>query len=183
MPEYRRAQIYGGCYFFTLVTFDRAPILTLESSRQILRDAWSDTQHRFPFTTEAVCLLPEHLHCIWRLPETETNFSVRWKEIKRLFTRAYLQQVGSGEERNDSRIKQGEAAIWQRRFWEHTIRDEEDFNRHLDYIHYNPVKHGLVKNVADWPWSSFHRYVRLGFYDPDWGGENADEFEKMSFGE
>jgi putative transposase len=108
---------------------------------------------------------------------------VRWKEIKRLFTRAYLQQVGSGEERNDSRIKQGEAAIWQRRFWEHTIRDEEDFNRHLDYIHYNPVKHGLVKNVADWPWSSFHRYVRLGFYDPDWGGENADEFEKMSFGE
>ena len=94
---------------------------------------------------------------------------MRWKEIKRLFARDYLQQIGPGEYRNESRQKRGEAAIWQRRFWEHTLRDEADLNRHLDTIHYNPVKHGLVKRVTDWPWSSFHRYVRMGYYTPDWG--------------
>jgi putative transposase len=169
MPEYRRAKLEGGTFFFTVITYHRKRILTGERERNILRTAWMDTKERFPFNTMAICLLPNHLHCIWQLPENDSDFSVRWKEIKRLFTKAYLLDIGPGEKRNSSHIKQGEAAIWQRRFWEHTIRDELDFNRHVDYIHHNPVKHGLVKSVGDWPWSTFHRYVREGFYQPDWG--------------
>jgi putative transposase len=126
-------------------------------------------QNNHPFQIDAVCLLPEHIHCIWTLPEGDVDYSMRWKEIKRTFTQAYLDQIGPGGPRNASRQKQGEAAVWQRRFWEHTLRDEEDFNRHVDYIHYNPVKHGLVNRVADWPWSSFHRYVEMGYYERDWG--------------
>ena len=157
MPRFRRAFIEGGSYFFTVVTFNRMPILTTEESRAILRAAWLDVNGRFPFETVAVCLLPEHLHRIGSLPEGDAEHSMRWKEIKRLFTKSYLVKVGPGEERNESRLKTGEAAIWQRRYWEHMIRDEEDLWRHLDTIHYNPVKHGLAQRVADWPWSSFHR--------------------------
>jgi putative transposase len=124
---------------------------------------------RFPFTIDAVCLLPDHIHCIWVLPEEDTNYAIRWKEIKRLFTQGYLKHVGSGEARNASRLRRGEAAIWQRRFWEHTIREESDLNRYPDYIHYNPVKHGLVPSVSAWPWSSFHLYIRMGWYDKEWG--------------
>ena len=149
MPEYRRAKAYGGLFFFTVVTYNRKPILTQDDVRPLLRQAWIDTKNRLPFTTEVICLLPDHLHCIWRLPEDETNFSVRWKEIKSFFTKKYLRQVGPREKRNESRNQKGEAAIWQRRFWEHLIRDQEDYSRHMDYIHYNPVKHGLVNNVAD----------------------------------
>ena len=166
MPEYRRFKIEGGTFFFTVVTFHRLPILTSAGSRALLRSAWIKIAERMPFVTDAVCLLPDHIHCIWTLPEGEVNYSVRWGEIKKLFTKGYLYQVGPQEERNGSRMKRGEAAVWQRRFWEHTIRDQGDFNRHLDYIHYNPVKHGLVDRVSDWSWSSFHRYTRLGLYDP-----------------
>jgi putative transposase len=132
---------------------------------------------------DAVCLLPEHLHCIWVLPEGDANFSVRWKEIKRLFTKGYLSQVGPGETRSASRLSRGEATIWQRRFWEHTIQDEDDLNRHRDYIHYNPVKHGLVQSVSAWQWSSFHRYVRMGHYDPDWGAGVEQDVNGMRCGE
>jgi putative transposase len=183
MPEYRRLQIEGGTYFFTVVTYSRLPILTALEARKLLRMAWLDVRERYPFTTDAVCLLPEHLHCIWTLPEGDANYSVRWKEIKRMFTKGYLDQIGPGEMRNDSRVRRGEAAIWQRRFWEHTIRDEGDLNRHRDYIHYNPVKHGLVKSVADWPWSSFHRFVRRGYYDAGWGEAVGDDVRKMECGE
>ena len=169
MPDYRRSWVAGGTYFFTVVTYHRLPILTGDHSRPLLRQAWVDVQQRFPFTTDAVCLLPDHIHCIWILPEGDANYSVRWKEIKRLFTKGYLEQVGSGETRNPSRLNRGEAAIWQRRFWEHTIRDEEDLNRHRDYIHYNPVKHGLVESPGDWPFSTFHRYVEKGLYPLNWG--------------
>jgi putative transposase len=169
MPEYRRSNLAGGIFFFTVVTFNRLPILTGDIARKLLHDAWVNTAARFPFQTEAVVLMPNHIHCIWHLPEDDANFSVRWKEIKYSFTKGYLDQVGPGEARNASRQKREEAAVWQRRFWEHTLRDEVDLNRHLDYIHFNPVKHGLVERVADWPWSSFHRYVKLGYYDPDWG--------------
>ena len=131
----------------------------------------------------AVCLLPEHLHCIWSLPEGDADYSKGWKEIKRKFTRGYLLEVGPGGERNASRVRRGEAAVWQRRFWEHTMRDEGDLNRHLDYIHYNPVKHGLVKNVSDWPWSSFHRYVREGCYAEDWGETVGERIGEMRCGE
>jgi putative transposase len=122
-----------------------------------------------PFFVDAACLLPEHLHCIWTLPEEDADYSLRWREIKRLFSHEYVRQIGEGGFRNESRQKRREVAVWQRRFWEHTLRDGQDFNRHVDYIHFNPVKHGLVKRAADWPWSSFHRYVKMGFYDPGWG--------------
>jgi len=169
MPEYRRSFIPGGTYFFTLVTYHRAPILTSSASRYFLREAWLNVQDRYHFTTLAVCLLPDHLHSIWTLPEGDQDYSLRWREIKRIFTLRYLESMGPDEPRNASRLKRGEAAIWQRRFWEHTIRDEADLNRHIDYIHYNPVKHGLVGRACDWPWSSFSRYVQSRRYEPDWG--------------
>ena len=163
MPEYRCSHFPGGYFFFTVVTFNRKPILIQEQAIDLLREAWLITQSRFPFITEAVCILPNHLHCIWHLPDGDADFSVRWKELKRRFTMNYLQIIGPVEGRNLSRIKHGEASIWQRRFWEHTIRDQEDLNRHVDYIHFNPVKHRLVRQPVDWEWSSFHRYVKDGF--------------------
>jgi putative transposase len=165
------------------VTYHRLPILTTPQGRQFLRSAWIDTRDRFPFTTLAICLLPEHIHCIWTLPDGDANYPVRWKEIKRLFTRSYRDHVGTGEARNPSRVKRGEAAIWQRRYWEHTIRDEADLNRHLDYLHYNPVKHGLVKWVSAWAYSSFHRYVKMGYYERDWGDTVGEEVMRLACGE
>jgi putative transposase len=107
---------------------------------------------------------------------------MRWKEIKRLFTKGYLNSIGPGENRNPSRQARGEAALWQRRFWEHTIRDRADFNLHMDYIHYNPVKHGLVQSAWEWPWSSFHRYVEQGYYSQAWGA-GEEKLAQLSIGE
>ncbi len=183
MPEYRRTQIGGATYFFTVVTFARRPILTTPAARRILHQAWIDVQARFPFIVDAVCLLPDHLHCIWTLPEVDANYSIRWKEIKRLFTKGYLQEIGPGDARNDSRNKRNEAAIWQRRFWDHMIRDEKDLAMHIEYIHYNPVKHGLVCRPGDWAWSSFHRYVRMGDYTSDWGETIYEGVKKLICGE
>ncbi len=174
MPEYRRSFIPGGTFFFTVVTYHRLPILVTEEARKILHWAWFDVSLRMPFTTDAVCLLPEHLHCIWTLPDGDANYSIRWKEIKRLFSREYGSSVGFLEAKNASREKRGESTIWQRRFWEHTIRDEKDLEQHLNYIHYNPVKHGLVDAVRNWEWSSFHRYVRMGYYDIEWGSDGKN---------
>jgi putative transposase len=183
MPEYRRSIIKGGTFFFTVVTYHRLPILTTAEARSILHAALDDVNQRFPFTLDAICLLPEHIHCIWTLPEGDQNYSVRWGDIKRLFSKAYLKQIGTGEKRNESHTNRGEAAIWQRRFWEHTIRDLDDYNHHLDYIHYNPVKHGLVGNVSDWPWSSFHRYVKTGYYETSWGDGIRKTINGMACGE
>lgn len=179
MPEYRRSKVEGGTYFFTVVMYHRLPIFANETARDILHDAWNNTQKRFPFETWAVCLLPDHLHCIWKLPECDDNYSLRWKEIKRLFTKGYLNKIGYGEERNQSRQKRGEAAIWQRRFWEHTIETEEDLEIHLDYIHFNPVKHGYVKHAADWSFSSFQRYVKEGIYAIDWNGGEEGRIQRL----
>jgi putative transposase len=154
-----------------------------EEARWLLHFAWLEVAGRFSFATVAICLLPEHLHGIWSLPEGGADYSKRRKEIKRKFARGYLLEVGPEGERNASRVKRGEAAVWQRRIWEHTIRDEEDLNRHLDYIHYNLVKHGLAKHAADWPWSSFHRYVREGYYARDWGVTAGERVGEMRCGE
>jgi len=170
----------GGTFFFTVVTYHHLPILSTDTARKILHRSWMDTTKRFPFETIAICLLPDHLHCIWRLPEEDNNYSVRWKEIKRLFTKEYLREIGPGEERNISHQKRHEAAIWQRRFWEHTILDEEDLETHLDYIHYNPIKHGYVTKAVDWEWSSFNRYVEKGIYDKDWIGGDEGRLQRMS---
>ncbi len=181
MPNYHRFR-EGSAYFFTVVTYDRLPILTTEVSRKLLHTAWQIVAERFPFTTTAICLLPEHIHCIWVLPEGDQNYSVRWKEIKSQFTKRYLSEVSPEETLNPSRQKRGEAAVWQRRFWEHAIRDDEDMARHIEYIHYNPVKHGHVEQVKDWNWSSFHRYLAEGFYDPEWGKANL-QLSGEEFGE
>lgn len=183
MPQYRRSKIEGGTYFFTVVTYHRRPFLTTDEARAALHFAWLNVEQRYPFTTNAICLLPDHLHCIWTLPEGDSNYSLRWGEIKKIFSKMYLPHVKANELLSESRLKRGEAAVWQRRFWEHTIRDLHDFNRHLDYIHYNPVKHGLVHSVSDWPWSSFHRYVQLGFYDRSWGFGEGTPMNEACFGE
>ena len=132
------------------MTYHRLPIFTNAAVRSLLRTAWLDVQKRFPFITDAICLMPDHLHFIWTLPEWDSDYSMRVREIKRMFTKAYINNIGTGLSRNDSHKDKNEAAIWQRRFWEHTIRDEQDLHNHLNYIHYNPVKHGLVESVLDW---------------------------------
>ena len=183
MPEYRRAFLPGGSYFFTVVTFNRRPILTQSLARQILGNVWRSVQERYPFTVDAICLLPDHIHCIWTLPENDTNYSMRWSAIKGQFSMQYLVNGGKEGLRNASRQRTGEAAIWQRRFWEHLIRDEDDLRRHIDYLHYNPVKHGLARRVTDWQWSSFHRYVRSGYYEREWGEAVGKQMEGLACGE
>jgi len=180
MPEYRRIYICGATVFITCVTFKRAHLFSNEKARQILYSSWMRITRLHPFTTEAICVLPDHIHALLTLPENDSNYSLRIREIKRLFTIQYLANYDVVSQRNPSRIHKKEANIWQRRFWEHTIQDEQDFENHFDYIHYNPVKHGYVKNVADWRCSSFHRYVKAGVYAPNWGEgefEIADEIE------
>ncbi len=156
MPNYVRSRVAGGCYFFTVVSRDRRPVLTTDGCRAALRAAILETRQRWPFTVEAWVLLPDHLHCLWTLPDGDADFSRRWSVIKRLTTQAL------GE------------SIWQPRFWEHTIRDERDARHHLDYLHGNPVKHGWVARAHDWPYSTFHRFVAQGLYAPDWHDTAAD---------
>jgi putative transposase len=183
MTEYRRLREPGGTYFFTVVTYGRQPILIDPNSRSILRKVWMDVQTKHPFETVAVCLLTDHLHTIWKLPDGDTDYSMRWNEIKRHFTHEYLRKFDADIYRNESRVKRREQAIWQRRFWEHTFFDQDDLNAHIDYIHINPIKHGLVKRVADWPWSSFHRYVKMGVYPVVWGGETDCAIMDRAVGE
>lgn len=164
MPNYIRAKFEGGYYFFTVVTHGRVKLFLNPLARQCLRDAIAATRQRRPFESVAFCLLPEHLHCVWKLPDGDADFSTRWASIKGGFSRALLRLGGRQATPSSSRQRRGEAGLWQRRFWEHQIRDERDLQRHIDYIHYNPLKHGLVACLDDWPWSSYHRYRRDGFY-------------------
>jgi putative transposase len=170
MPSYRRWRIEGGVYFFTLVTHERRPILTADLSRAILRKAFIDARKRLAFVLDAIVLLPEHLHMLMRLPDKDDRFSVRVSKIKRNFTEAYLEMGGTEGRCTPGRRRQRYRGVWEKRFYEHWIRDHRDFKLHLDYIHVNPVKHGLVQWPRDWPWSTFHRYVKLGEYDLDWCG-------------
>ncbi len=164
MPNYIRAKFEGGYYFFTVVTFRRKKFLTSTLSRDCLRFAFDKVKEKRPFDIIAICLMPDHLHCVWKLPEGDAEFSTRWNSIKSLFTKMYLNCGGFDSKRSSSRIKKGEAAVWQRRFWEHRIRDVDDLQKHIDYVHYNPVKHGLVVDIEAWPWSTYHKFVREGFY-------------------
>ncbi len=162
MSNYRRAQIAGGTFFFTVVSYRRQPILCDDAVRAALRDAIRAVQGAKPFSVDAWVLLPDHLHCIWTLPPGDGDFSSRWSLIKSAVSRAIGAQYRRDEWKNDSKRKHRESTIWQRRFWEHCIRDEDDLQRHMDYLHFNPVKHGLVKAVADWPYSTFHRLMAEG---------------------
>lgn len=213
MPNYRRADISGATYFFTVVSHRRRPILCDESVRHALRQAINIVKTKHSFDIDAWVLLPDHLHCIWTLPENDHAYSVRWSMIKRLVTQAigmhYKNDTDHGAHgatyeavqpggrvrrahhmysnsehsyhsnkplMSASRLRRCEGDIWQRRFWEHRVRDQADLNRCLDYLHWNPVKHGYVNRVAEWQFSTFHRYVREGAYPEDWGGKGvADE--------
>ena len=154
MTNYRRNFIPGGSYFFTVNLVDRHSCLLTENI-ETLRAAFRYTRSRHPFTVEAMVVLPDHLHTIWSLPEGDHDFALRWRLIKSAFSR----ELPAGESISESRAAKGERGIWQRRYWEHTLRDEHDLERHVDYIHFNPVKHGHVSQVRDWPYSSFHRMV------------------------
>jgi putative transposase len=169
MSEYRRWRVEGGTYFFTLTTHNRVPFLTTKLARRCLHRAFHIVRHKWPFRVIAVVLLPDHLHAVWELPRGDADYSLRWKRLKEEFTRRYLALGGKEPDRNLSRIMQGERAIWQRRFWEHVVDDEEALDRCVNYVHFNPVKHGLVTEVRDWKWSSFHRFVAVGHYDRGWG--------------
>ena len=169
MPRYRRRVVPGGTYFFTVVTNRRLPLFADEVARACLRRAVREARSRRCFETLAFCLLPDHLHCVWRLPEGGADFASRWAHIKSAFSRLYHASKGHEAARSVRRKAKRETAFWQQRFWEHLIRDELDLARHVDYVHFNPVKHALVARAADWPWSTFHRHVREGAYDSDWG--------------
>ena len=170
MSRYRRATTSNASYFFTIVTFRRQPILCDEAIRNALRTAIETVRASRPFIIDAWVLLPDHLHCIWTLPEGDADFSTRWRMIKRAVSLACRDSYHRADWMTLSKSKHRESTLWQRRFWEHQIRDEDDFIRHADYIHFNPVKHGHVKDVVDWPYSTFHRYVRDGLYLPSWSG-------------
>ncbi len=183
MPNYRRIRIPGITYFFTVVTYKRREILVIPKSRQILRAVINEARQLQPFTICGWVLLPDHIHCIWTLPENDGDYSKRWGIIKSGFSKRAKSLFHRNQWMTDSKRKYREATIWQRRFWEHMIRDEDDFRRHIDYLHFNPVKHGLVKRVKDWPYSAFHRFVKNGFYPPEWGGDEMGEITDADFGE
>ena len=182
MPNYRRVTSPGATYFFTVVTRSREPWLTNNDVREALREGIEQTRLRHPFTIDAWVLLPDHLHCIWTLPEGDSDFSIRWTQIKQHVSRKCAPRYVDPEKFNASQRKRGEAGFWQRRFWEHLIRDEIDYERHVDYIHWNPVKHDLVGRCIDWPYSTFHRFVKQGIYPMDWAVSETI-FEKLAIAE
>jgi putative transposase len=175
MVRYRRNFVAGGTFFFTLTLADRTSRALIDHV-EAFRAAMRKTRCLHPFTIDAVVVLPDHLHILMTLPEGDADYPNRWRLIKRRFTDAV---VKSGTP--IAHLQNGEPALWQRRFWEHTIRDHRDFERHVDYIHFNPVRHGLVARVRDWPYSSFHNYVRRGLLPEDWGGDFSQDHR--SFGE
>jgi putative transposase len=169
--SYTRVRVPGGCYFFTVNLAQRHENDLLVRHIAELRAAFRRTRVDRPFAVEGMVVMPEHLHCIWRLPEGDADFSTRWYLIKSRFSRA----LAYGEEVTRSRARKGERGVWQRRYWEHLIRDERDYWAHMDYLHFNPVKHGHVAQVREWPHSSFHRWVRQGVYAADWGGNGHEQ--------
>lgn len=182
MPDYRRAKVVGGTYFFTVVTYRRQRFLCKENVRAALRDGIQTTRATHPFTIDAWVLLPDHLHCIWTLPSNDADFGIRWAMIKRVVTKQCASVFYRDDQMTESKRERRESTIWQRRFWEHMIRDERDFEKHVDYIHYNPVKHNLVSRVIDWPYSTFHRYLRNGLYSKEWGRDFMSDMDQ-DFGE
>jgi len=223
MAEYRRFYQSGGSYFFTVVTYNRMPILTTSENLSRLHQSFKHVMNQHSFTIEAMVILPDHLHCIWQLPPGDSDFSTRWRLIKRYFSITKDKPVNpvrmsSTFQLDDSHgalnpvfalkgilssspiqapieaglrtrqavgfsngvTERGEKNIWQRRFWEHFLRDEEDWRRHIDYIHYNPVKHGYVQNPADWPHGSFQKALQEGLYPIGWGMKEPSFISDMN---
>lgn len=165
MTNYRREYMPGGTWFFTVTLVNRNSDLLVKKIEH-LRKAVRRVRHDWPFHIDAWVVLPDHIHAVWTLPEDDHDFSTRWRLIKSRFSRGLPRR----ERVSGSRLNKGERGIWQRRFWEHRIRDEKDYRRHVDYVHINPVKHGYVDRVIDWPFSTFSRFVEQGIYPPDWAG-------------
>jgi putative transposase len=172
--EFRRHYQPGGRYFFTVVTYKRQPLLTSPENISRLKNAFLQVKCKRPFAIEAIVILPDHLHTVWRLPDGDADFSTRWRMIKHDFSIA-LREGGAAI----SQQRKGEKGIWQSRFWEHAIRNEVDWRRHLDYIHYNPVKHGYADSPLAWPYSSFMRAVAKGWYSRDWGRQQPDSIKSI----
>lgn len=168
--QYRRNHLAGASYFFTVNLAERDKSY-LSDYADSLKRAVQSVQQKHPFNIDAMVVLPDHLHAIWTMPENDGDYSMRWRMIKSMFSRS----LPNDERISVSRLAKGERGIWQRRYWEHQIRDELDFQRHVDYIHINPVKHGHVQHVKDWPHSSFHRYVREGLLPDNWAGDDVNE--------
>ncbi len=166
--HYRRVYIEGGSYFFTVVTEKRRKLFSDDNNVQALRVAFISVMQKYPFVIDAAVVLPDHLHFIWTLPEHDSNYSTRWRLIKTEFTKQYPDKFTV---QNANRKKKKQQDIWQHRGWEHCLRDEHDFQQHVDYIHNNPVKHGLVKRASDWRYSSIHRYIKSGILTEHWGGD------------
>lgn len=168
MPNYIRADAPGATFFFTVTLADRGARYLVDQVAE-LRACVKTVKERHPFDIEAMVVLPEHIHALWRLPVDDGDYSTRWMLLKQSFTHRLAELGVLREDATKRRGRRGEHTLWQRRFWEHQIRDEDDFARHVDYIHFNPVKHGWVLRARDWPYSSLHRYVRQGMLAPDWG--------------
>ena len=171
MPDYRRAWHPGGTYFFTVNLLQRQGNDLLTRHIDLLRAVVQSVRQRHPFIIHSWVVLPDHLHCVIELPPQDADFAKRWRLIKMGFSKS----LPRTERLSVVSIQRGERGIWQRRYWEHLIRDEADFRAHMDYVHINPVKHGLVRRVAYWPYSTFHQLVQKGIYQQDWAGGNEDE--------
>jgi putative transposase len=168
MPNFRRAWVPGGSFFFTVVTDRRRRLFSSERARCLLGEKLRACQAAWPFTINAIVLLPDHLHAIWSLPSGDAAYPARWAWVKKEFTKAWLAGGGSELSISSARSKEERRGVWQPRFWEHTLESDHDFDRHFDYVHYNAVKHGYVACPSAWPHSSFHRWVREGVYPADW---------------
>jgi len=173
MSRYRRAHVPGATYFFTVNLLNRRSDLLVRHI-DLLRETVRATRSRHPFHIDAWVVLPDHMHCVWTLPDGAADFALRWKVIKFAFAR----RLPKTEVLTATQRSRGERGIWQRRYWEHLIQDERDYRHHVDYVHRNPLKHGLVEHVVDWPYSSFHRAVGAGIYPVDWCGDEAEEFAR-----
>jgi putative transposase len=173
MPDFRRYLVPGGCYFFTVNLLERRGNALLTERIELLRETVRRVRRSRPFNIDAWVVLPDHLHAVWTLPPGDNDFSTRWRLIKTFFVHG----VPKTERLSRVRREGGERAIWQRRFWEHAIRDDEDYAAHMDYVHFNPVKHGLATSPADWPYSTFRACVSRGVYPEDWTGDAAKELE------
>jgi putative transposase len=170
--HYRRVLVEGGTYFFTVNLADRSGNLLVDRIDD-LRAAVQSVRKSHPFEILAWVVLPNHIHAVWRLPKRDAAYPMRWALIKANFSR----RIPKGERISESRRERGERGIWQRRYWEHLIQNDADLQRHVDYTHYNPVKHGYAKRAIEWPFSSFHRHLRLGWVTRDWGsGEDEDGY-------
>jgi putative transposase len=169
MSDYRRNRVPGGTYFFTVNLLDRRSDL-LVARIDTLRQAVRGAQAKHPFHIDAWVILPEHMHCLWTLPDGDADFAGRWWAIKTAFSKS----LPVAEARSAVRARRGERGICQRRYWEHTIRDDRDYAAHMDYVHFNPVKHGLVSMAAAWPYPTFRRCVARGRYAPDWAGDATE---------